>query len=105
MSNKAPKSALESLPEKQRLFVHEYMADLNATAAAIRANYSERTARQQASRLLSNVNIQNAIAELKSGRNERLNIDADYVLRRLLEVDQLDVVDILDSSGAIKQVN
>lgn len=105
MKNKAPKSALDSLPAKQQLFVREYMADLNATAAAIRANYSDKTARQQASRLLSNVNIQQAITELKSGRNERLNIDADYVLRRLLEVDQLDVVDILDNSGAIKPVN
>lgn len=78
-------SALDQLEEQQQLFVLEYMKDLNGTNAAIRANYSEKTARQQASRLLSNVNIQNAIAELKSERNERLNIDADYVIKTVVE--------------------
>ena len=85
MKSKAPKSALEKLPEKQQLFVREYIKDLNATGAAIRANYSERTARQQASRLLSNVNIQQAIAELRDERNERLNIDVDYVIKTIVE--------------------
>lgn len=78
-------SALDQLEEQQQLFVLEYMKDLNGTSAAIRANYSEKTARQQASRLLSNVNIQNAIAELKAERNERLNIDADYVIKTIVE--------------------
>ena len=78
-------SALDQLEEQQQLFVLEYMKDLNGTSAAIRANYSEKTARQQASRLLSNVNIQNAIAELKAQRNERLNIDADYVIKTIVE--------------------
>lgn len=79
------KSALDQLEEKQQLFVHEYIKDLNGTKAAIRAHYSEDTARQQASRLLSNANIQNAIAELKEQRNERLNIDADYVIKTIVE--------------------
>lgn len=78
-------SALDQLEEKQQLFVHEYIKDLNGTKAAIRAHYSEDTARQQASRLLSNVNIQNAIAELKAQRNERLSIDADYVIKTIVE--------------------
>ncbi len=88
MSNDTPhsaESALDQLEEQQQLFVLEYMKDLNGTSAAIRANYSEKTARQQASRLLSNVNIQNAIAELKAERNERLNIDADYVIKTIVE--------------------
>ena len=76
---------LKKLTPKQQLFVREYLKDLNATSAAIRANYSERTARQQASRLLSNVNIQNAIAELRDERNERLNIDVDYVIKTIVE--------------------
>lgn len=83
MSNDTPHgvvSALDQLEEQQQLFAYEYIKDLHGTNAAIRANYSEATARQQASRLLSNVNIQNAIAELKAERNERLNIDADYVI-------------------------
>lgn len=78
-------SALDQLEEQQQLFVLEYMKDLHQTNAAIRANYSEKTAAQQASRLLSNVKIQNAIAELKAQRNERLNIDADYVIKTIVE--------------------
>lgn len=88
MSNDTPHSAvsaLDQLEEQQQLFVLEYMKDLHQTNAAIRANYSEKTAAQQASRLLSNVKIQNAIAELKAERNERLNIDADYVIKTIVE--------------------
>ena len=93
MSNDTPHSvvsALDQLEEKQQLFVHEYIKDLNGTKAAIRAHYSEDTARQQASRLLSNVNIQNAIAELKAQRNERLNIDADTVLWKWWQIANAD---------------
>ena len=85
MKNKAPKSALESLPEKQQLFVREYMKDLHQTNAAIRANYSEKTAGQQANRLLKNVKIQQAIAELRAERNARINIDVDYVIKTIIE--------------------
>lgn len=99
------KSALDELEEKQQLFVHEYIKDLNGTKAAIRAHYAEDSAHVQASRMLSYAKVQNAIAELKAQRNKQLNVDAGYVLQRLLDVDQLDVADILDNSGAIKPVN
>lgn len=85
MKNKAPKSALDSLPAKQQLFVREYMKDLHQTNAAIRANYSEKTAGQQANRLLKNVKIQQAIAELRAERNDRINIDVDYVIKTIVE--------------------
>ena len=85
MKNKTPKSVLESLPEKQQLFVREYMKDLHQTNAAIRANYSEKTAGQQANRLLKNVKIQQAIAELRAERNARINIDVDYVINTIVE--------------------
>lgn len=98
-------SALDQLEEKQQLFVREYIRDLNGTKAAIRAHYAEDSAHVQASRMLSYAKVQNAIAELKAQRNKQLNVDAGYVLQRLLDVDQLDVVDILDNSGAIKPVN
>lgn len=107
MSNDTPhsaESALDQLEEKQQLFVLEYMKDLNGTKAAIRANYAEDSAHVQASRMLSYAKVQNAIAELKAQRNERLNVDAGYVLQRLLEVDQLDVVDILDKNNNLKDV-
>lgn len=98
-------SALDQLEEKQQLFVHEYIKDLNGTKAAIRAHYAEDSAHVQASRMLSYAKVQNAIVELKAQRNKQLNVDAGYVLQRLLDVDQLDVADILDNSGAIKPVN
>ena len=53
----------KGLTDKQRLFTEEYPIDLNATQAAIRAGYSERTAGQSASRLLTKVKIQAGIQE------------------------------------------
>ena len=95
------------LNEQQQLFVDCYLADIgmNATSAAIKAGYSEKTARQQASRLLSNVNIQMAIKEGQQSRNARCEIDQDYVLNRLIQVDQLDIIDILDNTGNFKPIN
>ena len=54
----------KKLSPKQQLFVHEYLIDLNATQAAIRAGYSEKTANPQAARLLANVSIKQAIEKL-----------------------------------------
>ncbi|MFP1884411.1 terminase small subunit [Lonsdalea quercina] len=95
---------MAKLTDKQELFAREYLKDLNATQAAIRAGYSEKTARSQANRLLTNVDIENRIAELKSVRNEEVGIDAAYVLRRLVEIDQMDVLDILNDSGDLKPI-
>lgn len=82
-----------ALNAKQEMFCREYLIDLNATQAAIRAGYSVKTANRIAAKLLSKVDIQNRIAELKTKRNEEVGIDADYVLRRLVEIDQMDVLD------------
>jgi len=89
------------LSPKQEQFCLEYLIDLNATQAAIRAGYSEKTARQAAARLLSNVNIENRIVGLKNKRSARTEIGADYVLERHKEIDQLDILDIFkpDLSG------
>jgi phage terminase small subunit len=93
------------LTDKQEQFCREYLIDLNATKAAIRAGYSEKTAQAQSSRLLSNVMVQNRIAELKGERNEQVNIDAAYVLKRLHEIDQMDVLDILQDDGRLKPIS
>mgnify|MGYP003595538843 CR=1 FL=1 len=87
------------LSAKHEAFCREYIKDFNGTQAAARAGYSERTSNEQSSRLLANANIQARIAELQSERSERVQIDADYVLRRLHEIDQLDVADILTDAG------
>lgn len=95
---------MAKLTDKQELFAREYLKDLNGTQAAIRAGYSEKTANEQASRLLANVNVQKFVAELKSARVEQTGIDAAYVLRRLVEIDQMDVLDILLQNGDLKPI-
>ena len=93
-----------ALTDKQEMFCREYLIDLNATQAAIRAGYSEKTANRTASENLSKPDIQNRIADLKSQRNEQINIDAGYVLRRLVEIDQMDVLDIVRDDLSLKPV-
>ncbi|HHT9074217.1 TPA: terminase small subunit [Edwardsiella tarda] len=96
---------MAKLTDKQELFAREYLKDLNATQAAIRAGYSEKTAKEQAARLLTNVNVQTFVAELKATRVEQTGIDAAYVLRRLTEIDQMDVADILLANGEVKPIH
>ncbi|MDE9495749.1 terminase small subunit [Xenorhabdus bovienii] len=93
-----------ALTDKQEMFCREYLVDLNATQAAIRAGYSEKTANRIAAQLLSKLDIQNRISELKTGRNEEVGINATYVLKRLVEIDQMDVLDILTDGGKLKPV-
>ncbi|WP_225182152.1 terminase small subunit [Pectobacterium aroidearum] len=94
-----------ALKDKQEAFCREYLVDLNLTQAAIRAGYAEKYANREASRLWSKVDIQKRIAELKAQRNERTDITADYVLQRLAEIDQMDVLDILTDEGKLKPVS
>ncbi|MEQ1105234.1 terminase small subunit [Acinetobacter ursingii] len=77
---------MASLTAKQARFVEEYLIDLNATQAAIRAGYSEKTAQEQGSRLLSNVMVSQAIAEAQNKRSERTEITQDYVLENIKKV-------------------
>ncbi|EKN6369225.1 terminase small subunit [Yersinia enterocolitica] len=77
---------MAKLTDKQELFAREYLKDLNATQAAIRAGYSEKTAQVQSSRLLSNVMVQQRVGELAAERNIRVGIDADYVLRQAVKL-------------------
>ncbi|MCR9215297.1 MAG: terminase small subunit [Proteobacteria bacterium] len=75
-----------SLNDQQALFVDEYLIDLNATQAAIRAGYSEETASQQASRLLSNVKVQEKVAERMAERQKRTEVTQDMVIEGLARV-------------------
>ncbi|YCI31080.1 terminase small subunit [Erwinia sp. PK3-005] len=93
-----------ALTDKQEMFCREYLIDLNATQAAIRAGYSEKTANRTASENMSKPDIQTRIAELKAQRNDRVEVDADYVLKRLFDIDQMDVLDILTEAGDLKPV-
>lgn len=64
----------------QSAFVDEYLIDLNATQAAIRAGYAESGARTEGARLLANADIADAIAVAKAKRSEKTGIDAAWVL-------------------------
>jgi phage terminase small subunit len=68
------------LNERQAKFVKEYLLDLNATQAAIRAGYTEKSAFVTASRMLSNAKIQDAINKQVKARSERTDISQDRVL-------------------------
>ncbi|ENZ4282659.1 terminase small subunit [Citrobacter farmeri] len=94
-----------ALTGKQEMFCREYLIDLNATQAAIRAGYSSKTANRTASENLSKPDIQSRIAELKAQRNDLVGINATYVLNRLVEIDQMDVLDILTSTGELKPIS
>ena len=72
-----------ALTEKQKLFVQEYLKDLNATQAAIRAGYSARTANKTGSEVLGKTNVRQAIMEAQKARAEKLDIDTSWVLTRL----------------------
>lgn len=101
-----PKSTTKKpkLTAKQEMFCHEYLIDLNATQAAIRAGYSKKTANKSGPENLVKPVIQKRISELKGKRTERVDADADYVLHRLKEMAELDVIDILEDDGSMKQI-
>ncbi|OKP02598.1 terminase small subunit [Xenorhabdus eapokensis] len=90
---------------KQKMFCREYLVDLNVTQAAIRAGYSPKRASEIGYQQMQKPYIIQHIDELKQARNKQLGIDANYVLRRLVEIDQMDVADILDEDLSIKPLS
>lgn len=77
---------MTKLTHKQKQFCQEYLVDLNATQAAIRAGYSDKTARSLGSENLSKPNVQKHISLLMCERNNRTQINADWVLQAQKEV-------------------
>lgn len=76
---------MPDLTSKQALFVQEYLVDLNATQAAIRAGYSEKTARFMGAENLTKPNIQQAVRQGFRDRVRRVEVTQDYVLGMLLK--------------------
>lgn len=87
------------LTPKQERFAQEYVVDLNATQAAIRAGYSEDTAKQQGSRLLTNVDVQTHVEHIRAAQIKRTGIDADTVLFELLRIARSDLGGAFDDNG------
>lgn len=84
--NPTEEDSAAALEPREEQYCHEYLLDLNQTQAAIRAGYAESNARAQASRLMTKANILTRIAELKAARVERVKVDSDWVLRRLVAI-------------------
>ena len=93
---------MAKLTEKQRLFVEEYLIDMNATQAEIRAGYSAKTADVQGSRMLGNVKVQQAIAEAMAKRSKRTGVNQDRVVLELAKLAFVKMTDLVDSEGRIK---
>ncbi|AEX26877.1 terminase [Salmonella enterica subsp. enterica serovar Typhimurium] len=105
---KAPKrksTQYKPLTAMQEAYAQEYTkCPENQTQAAINAGFSPNTAAVKASVMMRDERIQKRIAELMEERNKRLRVSADYVLLRLVEVDQMDVIDILNDDGTLKPI-
>ena len=87
MSKKQKNTTTEKgLTDRQERFCQEYIIDLNATQAAIRAGFTKRSAAVTAHRLLIKANIQARISQLGRDREQRTGVTADYVISRLQKV-------------------
>lgn len=93
------------LTEKQKRFCEEYLIDLNATQAAIRAGYSEETARQIGSENLSKPYIEARIQALKEERSKRTEITADNVLKELAKLAFSNPSNLYDENGDLKPIH
>lgn len=91
------------LTDKQQRFVDEYLIDLNATQAAIRAGYSVKTANEQGSQNLAKLSIQQAIAERMAERSRRTGVNQDRVVLELAKIAFVKMTDIVDREGNIKE--
>lgn len=90
------------MTERQKRFVEEYLVDLNATQAAIRAGYSVKTANEQGSQLLTKLSIQQAISEAMAERSKRTGVNQDRVIVELARIAFAKMTDIVDAQGEIK---
>lgn len=90
-----------NLTDKQKIFCEEYLIDLNATQSAIRAGYSEKTAKQIGTENLSKPALAEYIAELKAKRSESTAINAAWVLRQAVKVHErcMQAEPIIDKEG------
>lgn len=87
------------LTPKQAAFVQEYLIDLNATQAAIRAGYSKKTAKDIACENLAKPNIQAAIQKRRTKLTEKAEISQERVLTEYAKLAFLDPREFFDDNG------
>lgn len=96
---------MKKLTDKQEQFCKEYLIDLNATQAAIRAGYSIKTAKDIACENLAKPNIQDFISVLKEKRNKRVEITQDEILNELKNFAFSDITDTIElTSEQVKEL-
>jgi phage terminase small subunit len=88
-----------TLTAKQERFVDEYLIDLNATQAAIRSGYSEKTARQLASRLLSDVDIQDEITKRRAALSEKKGLTVERIVDEMIKLGFSNMQDYMKVGG------
>lgn len=86
-----------ALTKRQKAFIQEYLVDLNATQAAIRAGYSIKTATKIASENLTKPDVQKAVQAALKAREKRTEVTQDYVIAKLREIVEKDASDGPDS--------
>lgn len=84
------------LNAQQKRFCQEYIIDLNATQAAIRAEYSKKTAYSQGQRLLNHVEVQKELQRLMKKREKRTEVTADSVVKELAKIAFADITDFAE---------
>lgn len=90
---------MDKLTDKQEAFCKEYLIDFNATQAAIRAGYSEKTAYNAGWQNVKKCEIQERLTELKNKRAERVEITQDRVLEELAYIAFFDIRKLFDDEG------
>lgn len=90
------------MTDKQQRFCEEYMIDLNATQAAIRAGYSPQTAEQIGYQLLQKTSVFNEIARLQAAQSIRTGITADRILREYARIAFASLPAVADEYGALQ---
>lgn len=98
-------AALARLEPKQAMFVREYLKDLNATQAAIRAGYSKKSARSQACDLLTKANVGEAVRLGIEKRAAKAEVTSDFVLGQLLKLASVDPAEMFDEKGNLKNIH
>jgi phage terminase small subunit len=97
---KAVNVAMAKLTKKQQTFVDEYLIDLNATQAAIRAGYSPQTAKEIAAENLTKPNIADAILRAMAERSRRTGINADRILLEMAKIGFANIADVANMDEA-----
>lgn len=100
--NEKPK---RELTNKQKMFVKEYMVDLNATQAAIRAGYSAKTATWIGPQLIGKTHVAQAIQAEMDKRAAKIDVTAEKVIAELAKMAFANLQDFYDKNGSLKDIH